>query len=218
MKIKVSYDGDGVDKEDFEPFIKRAYFENVYIKTSKKKPPAWIMDNRVPLSESELLKTASGFFIDLLIKTNIDQIATYGVGATTLLGSISVMAPFPIRTGIIRKEKKGSGRDRKVEGSLDDLKPILVIDDLINSGRSVSRAIGALKDYGFSEKKISIAALMFFDWGNKEKRLNIGKKGIPFYYAMKISRKRRKRKRRRIKKQKTIDKFTRIRGVRRRRT
>jgi orotate phosphoribosyltransferase len=213
MKIKVSYDS--VDKEDFEPFIKRAYFENVYIKTSRKKPPAWIMDNRVPLSESELLKTASGFFIDLLIKTNIDQIATYGVGATTLLGSISAMAPFPTRTGIIRKEKKGKGRDRKVEGSLDDLKPILVIDDLVNSGGSVSRAIGALKDYGFSEKKISIAVLMFFDWGNKEKKLNIGKKGIPFYYAMKISRIKRKRKR---KKQKTIDKFTVIKGARRRRT
>jgi len=193
MIINVNYDN--VNKEDFEPFMNRCYFENVYIKIGKKQnKPKFIIDNRVPLSESHFLKKASAFFVDLLIKTNTTQIATYGMGAATLLGSISVMTPFPICTGIIRKRKKGSGRDRRIEGSLDDLKPVMIIDDLMNSGRSVKVGISALKDYGFSEKKISIAVLMYFDWGKRNENLKIGKGKMPFHYAMRLSRKRKKKK------------------------
>ena len=183
MYVSVSYDN--VNKKDFEPFFEKAYYEGDVIPKNKKGMHKWIIDNRVPLSESVNIKKASNFFISILRQTGIRQIAAQGVAAVPLAGSILSLSPIDINMGIIRDVSKGYGKNKKIEGTIESSMPVLLIDDLMNGGNSAIRSIAALKREGFST--IVFATLMWFDWGRGKKRLGINQAKLPYYYGMRIS-------------------------------
>tara|TARA_Y100000310_G_C20521372_1_gene733841 strand:+ start:358 stop:1005 length:648 start_codon:yes stop_codon:yes gene_type:complete len=183
MYVSVSYDN--VSEQAFEPFFKRAYYEGDVIPKNRKGMHKWIMDNRVPLSESENIRKASNFFISILERTDIRQIASQGLAAAPLAGSIASLSPFPINVGIIRDESKGYGKNKKIEGTIKPHMPVLIVDDLMNGGNSARNSLNALKEEGFSD--ISLATLMWFDWGKGKARLGIDKGKLPYYYGMRIS-------------------------------
>jgi len=183
MYVSASYDN--VSEEVFEPFFKRAYYEGNVIPKSRKGTHKWIMDNRVPLSESVNIKKASNFFIDILKQTGIRQIAAQGLAAVPLLGSIASLSPFDINAGVIRDKSKGYGRNKRIEGTIEPHMPVLLVDDLMNGGNSALNSLKALRENKFSN--ISFATLMWFDWGKGKMRLGIGEGRLPYYYAMRIS-------------------------------
>tara|TARA_Y100000034_G_C6802613_1_gene360133 strand:- start:63 stop:695 length:633 start_codon:yes stop_codon:yes gene_type:complete len=183
MYVNVSYDN--VNKNEFEPFFRRAYFEGNIIPKNKKGMHKWIIDNRVPLSESVNIKKASNFFIRILQKTGIRQIAAQGVAASPLAGSIISLSPFPVSLGIIRSSSKGYGKNKRIEGTLKSSMPVLMIDDLMNGGTSASNSISVLRKEGFSN--ISLATLMWYDWGKGKAKLGINQGNLQYYYGMRIS-------------------------------
>ena len=154
MYVKFYYDN--VEKEIFEPFAKRAYYEGDIIPKSKKGMHKWIIDNRVPLSESVNIKKASKYFINILKMTGIRQIAAQGAAAMPLVGGIASLSPFDIN----------------------------LIDDLINGGNSAMDSLEALRGSGFSN--ISFSTLMCYDWGKGRDRLGILQGQLPYYYAIKV--------------------------------
>ena len=182
MYVKFYYDN--VEKEIFEPFAKRAYYEGDIIPKNKKGMHKWIIDNRVPLSESVNIKKASEYFIRILKMTGIRQIAAQGAAAMPLIGGIASLSPFDINSGIIRNESKGYGKNRRIEGTIEPNKPVLLIDDLINGGNSAMDSLEALRGSGFSN--ISFSTLMCYDWGRGKDRLGILQGQLPYYYAIRV--------------------------------
>lgn len=182
MYVKFYYDN--VEKEIFEPFAKRAYYEGNIIPKNKKGMHKWIIDNRVPLSESVNIKKASKYFISILKMTGIRQIAAQGAAAMPLVGGIASLSPFDINSGIIRNESKGYGRNRRIEGTIEPNKPVLLIDDLMNGGNSAMDSLEALRGSGFSN--ISFSTLMCYDWGKGRDRLGILQGQLPYYYAITV--------------------------------
>jgi len=183
MYVIVSYDN--VSEEVFEPFFKRAYYEGNVIPKSRKGKHRWMIDNRVPLSESVNIKTASSFFIDILKQTGIRQIAAQGLAAVPLIGSIASLSPFDINGGVIRDVSKGYGKNKRIEGTIEPDRPVLLVDDLMNGGTSAMNSLKALRGEGFSN--ISFATLMWFSWGKGKDKLGIRDGRLPYYYAMKIT-------------------------------
>tara|TARA_R100000008_G_scaffold70483_1_gene48101 strand:- start:516 stop:1076 length:561 start_codon:yes stop_codon:yes gene_type:complete len=181
----VNFYYDNVKKEIFEPFTKKAYYEGNIIPKNKKGMHKWIIDNRVPLSESENLKKANEYFIKILKMTGIRQIAAQGAAAMPLIGGILSSSPFDINAGIIRKESKGYGKNKRIEGTAKPNEPILLIDDLINGGNSAMDSIEALRESGFSN--ISLCTLMWYSWGKGKDRLGILEGQLPYYYAIRVS-------------------------------
>jgi len=182
MYVKFYYDN--VEKEIFEPFAMRAYYEGDIIPKNKKGMHKWIIDNRVPLSESENLKKANEYFIRVLKMTGIRQIVAQGAAAMPLIGGILSSSPFNVNAGIIRKESKGYGKNKRIEGTIEPNKPVLLIDDLINGGTSAMDSLEALRESGFSN--VSFSTLMCYDWGKGKDRLGILQGQLPYYYGIKV--------------------------------
>jgi len=118
----------------------------VFTLTSGKLSPYYV-DLRIVPSFPEALSEVVGIYEDL-IKTavgveNFQRIAgipTAGVPFASIL-SFRLRKPFLY----IRKEAKTHGRERRVEGLLSPGEKILIVDDLITTGKSTGEAIEAIR-------------------------------------------------------------------------
>ncbi|MBP9811947.1 PQQ-binding-like beta-propeller repeat protein [Candidatus Gracilibacteria bacterium] len=93
-------------------------------------------------------------------------------------------AAIPLITGMIlrkgvsgfymRKSRKKTGLLRLFEGTIDTKKPVILVDDIINSGTSIMKQIYALEKEGI--KVIAVAAILRFhpeEWYSELKERNI---------------------------------------------
>jgi orotate phosphoribosyltransferase len=71
--------------------------------------------------------------------------------------------------GFIREARKPHGRRRLIEGPLDPSEPIVLLDDILNSGRSAARAVSLLRGDGFTVA--GLITLFNFTWSGGRTRL-----------------------------------------------
>ena len=74
-----------------------------------------------------------------------DLIAGMELGAVPLLVALSLETSLPYV--IVRKEKRGHGTAKQIEGDLVDHKKVLIIEDVTTSGGSVVNTIHILREY-----------------------------------------------------------------------
>ena len=97
---------------------------------------------------TEGLALAARCLLDRLETFESRQLATYGYAAVPLL-SACLLLSNGTRSGVcIRAKAKDHGTTRQIEGRLDLRSPVVVIDDAISSGTSLSEAIGILEAAG----------------------------------------------------------------------
>ena len=77
----------------------------------------------------------------------------------------------------VRPEPKGHGRKNQIEGQLEHGQTVVVIEDLISTGKSSLNAVKALQDAGANIKGL----LAIFSYGFKVSEDNFKKAGIEFY-------------------------------------
>ncbi len=133
-------------------------------------PVAWLLDARVPMLMGEAARDVGITLADRLRARGTTQIAGYGLGAFPVVCSV-LNAPGspPLRGGFIREERKKYGRHRLVEGPLQRHEPIVVVDDILNSGSSAVYAVEALQTEGYQVK--GVAAVFEYTWSQGRKRL-----------------------------------------------
>ena len=88
----------------------------------------------------------------------------------------------PIEAMVIRKETKGHGTMRQIEGNVNAGDGVIIIDDVVTTGGSTIKAIEAARKAGL---KI-IAVIILLDRCECEGRENIEKLGYPVYYILTI--------------------------------
>jgi orotate phosphoribosyltransferase len=81
----------------------------------------------------------------------------------------------PIEAFIVRKEPKKHGTRLPIEGNIADGDRVVVVDDVITTGRSTLKAIGAARDNGL--EVVQAVALIDRQEGGRE---NIEAVGVPF--------------------------------------
>ena len=54
----------------------------------------------------------------------------------------------PVQAFVVRKEAKGHGRGKRIEGNFKPDEPIVVVDDVITTGGSTLKAIEAIQEEG----------------------------------------------------------------------
>jgi len=120
----------------------------VFKLTSGKLSPYYI-DLRVIPSFPKALRRIIDFY-KLLVKemgfetfNKIVGIPTSGIPFAAILAHL-LDKPFIY----IRNERKTHGREKRIEGILDPGEKILVVDDLITSGRSIITSVEALRSEG----------------------------------------------------------------------
>ena len=133
-------------------------------------PIAWLLDTRIPMLSGPMAREVGEVLAGRLRTRGLEQVAGYGFGAYAIIcATIGSSATPPIRGGFIRHGRKGHGRRRIVEGPLDKSMPVVLMDDILNSGATALRAVQLLRAEGFSVE--GVAVLFEFTWSRGRSRL-----------------------------------------------
>lgn len=129
----------------------------------------WLLDTRTPMLDSECFQQVGRALASRLESKNVDQVLGFGFGSYAIVSSIlSGCIPGHVCGGFIREQRKSHGRRRIVEGPVVRSKPVVLIDDILNSGRSAIKAIDLAESDGFSV--VGLMTLFNFTWsGGREK-------------------------------------------------
>ena len=126
------------------------------IKLSPNEPFLWASgwkspiycDNRIIISNPKIRNTIKKYLAQVMNK-NFDQPDAIAGVATGAIGIGMLVAEYLDLPFIyVRPEAKKHGRKNQIEGEIEKGKKVLVIEDLISTGKSSIGAIRALKSYG----------------------------------------------------------------------
>ena len=133
-------------------------------------PIGWLLDTRIPMLESDIFREVGQVLTEKLHLRGIHQVAGFGYGAFPLVCSVlSASEAVGFRGGFVREQRKAHGRRRLVEGPLDTSYPVVLLDDILNSGRSAMQAYQLLHSDGF--RVVGLLTLFNFTWGGGKTRL-----------------------------------------------
>lgn len=126
------------------------------IRLSPEKPFTWASgwkspiycDNRKILSYPDVRNYVTDRFVDIIKEKypDVEAIAGVATGAIAIgaLAADRLSLPFVY----IRSSAKAHGLENKIEGALNQSAKVVVIEDLISTGKSSLNAVKALNDYG----------------------------------------------------------------------
>jgi orotate phosphoribosyltransferase len=144
--------------------------EQELITDPRGQPIGWLLDTRIPMLDSRMFKEVGRVVSERLRAKGIHQVAGYGFGAYSMVCSVLAAPGIPaFNGGFVREHRKPHGRRRLVEGPLNRSKPVVLLDDILNSGRSAVRAISLLRNDGF--EIAGVMTLFNFTWSGGRTRI-----------------------------------------------
>lgn len=144
--------------------------EDELITDPRGQPIGWLLDTRVPMLDGDLFAEVGGVLGDRLRDRDVYQVVGYGFGAYPLVCSVLADGGTPaFKGGLVRDEAKGHGRRRLVEGPVTPEKPTVLLDDIINSGRSAAQALELLREQNFNV--VGMMTLFNFTWSSGQSRI-----------------------------------------------
>ena len=148
------------------------------IKLSPNKPFVWASgwkspiycDNRIILSTPKIRNIIKKFLAQAIAENFEKPDAIAGV-ATGAIGIGMLVADYLNLPFIyVRPEAKKHGRKNQIEGEIEKGKKVMVIEDLISTGKSSIGAIKALRSHGLSV--IGMVAIFTYEFGISEENIN----------------------------------------------
>ena len=148
------------------------------IKLSPNKPFTWASgwkspiycDNRIILSNPKIRNTIKMYLAQVMGKNFEKPDAIAGV-ATGAIGIGMLVAEYLGLPFIyVRPEAKKHGRKNQIEGEIEKGKKVMVIEDLISTGKSSIGAIRALKSYGLNV--VGMTAIFTYEFSVSEDNFN----------------------------------------------
>lgn len=144
--------------------------EQEHITDPRGQPIGWLLDTRIPMLSGTVMPEVGRVLGERLRAKGIDQVTGFGFGAYALVSAV-VATPSnpPFMGGFVREQRKPHGRRRLVEGPLQRGKPVVLLDDILNSGRSAWKAVELLRQDGF--QVAGLMTLFNFTWSGGKQRL-----------------------------------------------
>ena len=95
-----------------------------------------------------------GLLVDELDVSAIGGLELGAVPIITTVVARSAHGPRQVDGFVVRKEKKGHGTDKKIDGNFQDHSTVILIDDVTTKAGSVMEAVKAVRQRGGTVKKI----------------------------------------------------------------
>lgn len=115
---------------------------------------------------------------DCLLNYDVDGIAGQSVGAVPILSAVALFARMKSKTLfplIVRKSSHEHGFGNQIEGHIDKVTKLVVLDDVIGSGKSMEETFQTLNKFGVTP----LEAIVVVDRGNRgDRKLGIEVKSI----------------------------------------
>ena len=99
----------------------------------------------------EILSSIADLITNQIKNENLDKVAGPALGAVPIATAVSLKSNLPLL--MIRKEEKGYGTSKLIEGDLEKGDEVVVVEDVTTSGGSLLKAIKAIEDNGGVVKK-----------------------------------------------------------------
>jgi len=100
---------------------------------------------------SQGLRLVSEGLLDLLEGVAFDAVGGMSIGADPIIGGMLVVAAErgqSLRGFLVRKEAKGHGTNRFIEGPVEPGMRVVVIDDVVTTGGSSLQAVERMEEFG----------------------------------------------------------------------
>jgi orotate phosphoribosyltransferase len=109
------------------------------------------VDARVTTLDAEGAALCGGIFFQMLAEHEVDAVGGYAIGADPIVAAIAVISHQqgrPLPAFIIRKEEKGHGTRKTIEGNFRAGLRVALFDDVITSGGSIIKGIRQVEAEG----------------------------------------------------------------------
>lgn len=144
--------------------------EQEHITDPRGQPIGWLLDTRIPMLSGTVMPEVGRVLSERLRAKGIDQAVGFGFGAYALVSAVvATQSNPPFMGGFVREQRKPHGRRRLVEGPLTRERPVVLLDDILNSGRSAWKAVELLRQDGF--QVAGLMTLFNFTWSGGKQRL-----------------------------------------------
>ncbi|MFP4297833.1 MAG: orotate phosphoribosyltransferase, partial [Spirulinaceae cyanobacterium] len=136
--------------------VQHAYKEGDFVLSSGQPSTYYINGKQVTLRADGALLV--GRLLFAMLPENTAAVAGLTLGADPIVTAVSVVSALenrPIPALIVRKEAKGHGTKAYIEGpSLDPDAEVVVLEDVVTTGRSAMLAVERLRDAGYTVNRI----------------------------------------------------------------
>lgn len=146
---------------------------------------SWLFDLRALMTRSEDLNLLAEVFWERMEDQWPFQIGGLEVGAIPLVAAIVMKGHekgLTVNSFIVRKSRKKAGLCKQIEGDLT-ADPIVVVDDLMNSGVSMHRVVAALEQ---TEKSVQ-TVFTYLDFERTSAHQYLADEGIRYEGVFKLS-------------------------------
>src|SRR4026207_1252949 len=123
----------------------------------------WMLDSLSVTLSPHGAQLAGRCVLELLKRFDGRQIATYGLTGVPILQSC-ILQDSRYRGLLVRKERKQHGSLKLIEGPLDPSEPVIIIDDSVSSGISMTEGTQRLEEAGLRVE--GGICLVRFGWQN----------------------------------------------------
>ncbi len=112
---------------------------------------SYYLDGKQITLHAHGLRTISQAFLELISDLQYDAIGGMSIGADPIVGGMLAIAAEknPEMVGfMIRKESKGHGTNRYVEGPVTPGMKVVIVEDVVTTGGSALQAVDRIQDFG----------------------------------------------------------------------
>ena len=142
------------------------------------KKSSYYLDGKQITLHSTGLRLVSLGLLDLLKEVRFDAIGGMSIGADPIIGGVLAVAAEQGRDlagFLVRKEAKGHGTQRFIEGPVQPGAKVVIVDDVITTGGSSLQAIERIQEFG--GEVVHVVAIVDRLQGGAEA---FGKLALPF--------------------------------------
>ena len=141
--------------------------KNPFTWTSGIKSPIYC-DNRLVLSYPKIREFIANSMSQIIKKKYGNDISIVGVATGAIAIGIMIAERLNLPYAYVRPEPKGHGLKNQIEGNINKNSNVLVIEDLISTGKSSLNAINALKSEGYNVVGMLSIFSYNFEFANKK--------------------------------------------------
>ena len=141
--------------------------KNPFTWTSGIKSPIYC-DNRLILSYPNVRKFIADEMTDIVKNLYGEKISIAGVATGAIAIGAMIAERLNLPYAYVRPEPKGHGLKNQIEGNIQEGSNIVVIEDLISTGKSSLNAINALKSEGYNVMGMLSIFSYNFQFANKK--------------------------------------------------
>ena len=141
--------------------------KNPFTWTSGIKSPIYC-DNRLVLSYPKIRDFIADNMSQIIKNKYGDDISIAGVATGAIAMGIMIAERLNLPYAYVRPEPKGHGLKNQIEGNIDKNSSVVVIEDLISTGKSSLNAINAIKSDGYNVMGMMSIFSYNFEFANKK--------------------------------------------------